>query len=425
MKHIILIILTTMVNVSLALAQTDLTESITDTYNEKADSLEYCLIENFLNKEKGIFWTTPQDVDHSSQFCYWQQAHAIDVIIYAYQRALKDGNTEKAEEYKQYMELWFTNHAGNYNGNTWVNPYTDDMAWIGLAIYHMAEALGGTKYYRNAKSICDNIANRQVTDATGTWLPWNTHDSFTTGYACTMAPSCLLAAKIYLYNGDEKYLNNAIAYYNYMNDHVVHTDGSVEDPPLTYTQGTFAEACRVLYHITGSSSYKTKAGNYLNYAFTSSRCTHNGLLRHEGTSMDQSIFKAVLIPYATNYIIDEDMQLTRRRSLLNLLQKNAQALWGHLDFDRYPQMYCPYYWGEDFDYSQTASMGAMVSGASLMENTTRACETIIQQKEEADGIENVITNDYHNDKIYNIQGVEVDSSYKGIIIRNGKKYINR
>ena len=352
-------------------ADDDLMPYIEGDYEGKADSLEYCLVENFMNKNKGTFWSTPNDVEHSSTYIYWQQAHALDVIIYAYERYVDEGRTEEAAIYKRYMERWYSNYANNYAGSTFTNPYTDDMAWIGLTIFHLGEALGVERYYRQARTIYTVIRSRKKTDSYGTYLPWNT-DAGAKANACTLSPSCLLATKLYEYFGGDTYLEDAEAYYQYLiQSGITKSDGRVEEPPLTYTQGTLGEALRRLYHITGKSDYKTKAALYINYAFTSSRCTSNGLLRHEGTSMDQSIFKAVLIPYAVNFVLDEEMLLARRKNILKYLQKNADALWNHLALERYPKTYCPYFWGETFNYSSTASMGAMVSGASLLENVCR------------------------------------------------------
>ena len=126
------------------------------------------------------------------------------------------------------------------------------------------------------------------------------------------------------------------------------------------------------------NKYKTLAHTYLNYAFTSGRCTNgSNILRHEGTSGDQSIFKAVLIPYAVNYVLDEEMPSSNRTNLCKLILKNTNTMWKNLDISRYPIVFCNYDWtkpytGEDKD----ASMGAMCSGSSLMENTARMCRTI-------------------------------------------------
>ena len=146
----------------------------------------------------------------------------------------------------------------------------------------------------------------------------------------------------------------------------------MEEPPLTYTQGTFGEACRRLYYITGESAYMAKAGAVLKYAFTSNRCTDSatGALRHEGTNMDQSLFKAVLIPYAVNYVLDDKADSRTARTIREKLQVNAKLLDRHLDRSRYPRMYCDYFWGTTFT-DGTASMGAQTSGASLMEGLAR------------------------------------------------------
>lgn len=404
----------------------DLTPYIRESYEGKADSLEYCFIENFLNKSKGIFWSTPKDVEKSSKYIYWQQAHAMDVIINAYERLMEEGREEEAAPYKTFMNRWYTNHAGNYNGSTWTNPYTDDMAWIGLTIVRMGEVTDKDTYYKMAKSIYATIAKRQKSDANGTYLPWNT-DAGAKANACTLAPSCLLAVKLYEYFGTESYLTDARAYYDYLiASGITKSDGRVEEPPLTYTQGTLGEAMRRLYHITGETNFKTKAGLYINYAFTSDRCTSKGLLRHEGTSMDQSIFKAVLIPYAVNFVLDEEMTLARRKSVMKYLQDNADALWKHLDLTRYPQTYCPYYWGESFDYSKTASMGAMTSGASLLEGVVRmnrklqeatSVKPIAEDQSSACSSEAVIA--------YNLAGQPVDPTTKGLLIIGGKKCYNR
>ena len=412
-----------------AWADTDLTPYIIGEYEGKADSLEYCLVENFMNKNKGTFWSTPNDIAGSSKYIYWQQAHAIDVIIYAYERYVEEGRLDEANTYKTYMTRWLSNYANNYAGSTFTNPYTDDMAWIGLSIFHLGEALGNDRYIKQARTIYAIIAARKKTDDIGTYLPWNT-DAGSKANACTLSPACLLATRLYEYFGTESYLADAEMYYKYLIDSgITKSDGRVEEPPLTYTQGTLGEAMRRLYHITGKADYKTKAALYLTYAFTNSRCTSKGLLRHEGTSMDQSIFKAVLIPYAVNFVLDDEMNDTRRRTIMKYLQNNADALWNHLDLSRYPKTYCPYYWGESFNYSEIASMGAMVSGASLLENVCRMNRKII---EAASGIRPVTydtdtegATDQSNDDTYNLAGQRIGEYGEGIFIKQGKKYIVR
>ena len=216
----------------------------------------------------------------------------------------------------------------------------------------------------------------------GLWLPWNT-DEGSGPNACTQSPATLIAAKLYQKYGTEKYLDYAKKLYAYTSKKIVKSDGRVEEPPLTYTQGTFGEACRILYHVTDESTaiknkYKSLAYTYLNYAFTSGRCTNGqNILRHEGTDGNQSIFKAVLIPYAVNYVLDDEMPTSNRTNLCRLIQKNTTTMWQNLDLSRYPIVFCNYDWTQPYTGADSdASMGASCSGASLMENSARMCEVI-------------------------------------------------
>lgn len=404
-----------------------LSKLVKTDYEGKADSLTKVFIKEFMNTSKGIFWITPKGANSSNTYIYWQQAHAIDVVIYAYERNLAAGNKAQANIYKNYVSKWFQNKGNNYSGGStgFENPYTDDMCWIALTLLRMGEVFDNNNYFTTAKKLFDNaIMARAVEEEKGMWLPWN--DSEGSGpNACTLSPACLIAAKLYMKYGTEKYLDYAEKFYTYMTNHITKSDGRVEEPPLTYTQGTFGEACRLLYHITGNFVYKNKAATYINYAFTNGRCTHNGLLRHEGTSMDQSLFKAVLIPYAVNFCLDEKMTINFRRTIVTALLKNADALWKNLDKEAYPKMYCPYYWGEAYDSSEAASMGAMASGASLLENVARMCKDLTTET----GIEiPLMAPDSQHGNIYSIDGTllrqgstDLQGLPTGIYVVNGKK----
>lgn len=344
-----------------------------------ADSCTTVLIDNFMNKNTGTFWSTPNDVKGETTYIYWQQAHAMDVVIWSYRR-IKKSDPELAKKYLGYMRKWVANDANNYN-NTYdnvgeyggfFNDFTDDMCWICLTLINMSKATGEMSYLQTAKDVYDNyIWPRAVTDAKGTGLPWQGSDrNPNSRNACTNAPGCLVAALLYNeYKGD--YLDKAITLYDYCIANMPDEE-RVEEPPLTYTQGTFGEACRQLYKITKEQKYMTKAGQVLLYAFQSNRCTNTEMrvLRHEGESMDQSIFKAVLIPYAVNYVLDEDAAPYTSRVLKELLYNNAEVLSKNLNRKLYPRMYAGYFWGEKFN-GTVASMGAQTSGASLMEGVAR------------------------------------------------------
>jgi predicted alpha-1,6-mannanase (GH76 family) len=333
-----------------------------------------------MNRKTGTFWSTPNDIEKSSTYIYWQQAHALDVVLYSYNR-IKDSEPEKAADFLDYINKWYENDANNYNNSKdkegeyggFYNDYTDDMCWICLTLLRMTEFTGEEKYATAAKDVFDKYIWPRATESPkGISLPWTTYDQDKNNKnACTNAPACLTAVLLYNKYKTKSYLDIAKQLYEFNIKNMPDAE-RVEEPPLTYTQGTFGEACRQLYHVTGEKSYMDKAGKVLYYAVTSNRCTDtsSGLLRHEGTSMDQSLFKAVYIPYAVNYVLDDKADTYTARAIKEKLLHNATALSKNLDRKMYPRMYADYFWGTTFTQG-TASMGAQASGASLMEGVAR------------------------------------------------------
>ena len=55
-------------------------------------------------------------MEHGSTNIYWQQAHALDVLIYSYAR-IKDSNPSLASKYLEYFGKWYDNDANNYNNS--------------------------------------------------------------------------------------------------------------------------------------------------------------------------------------------------------------------------------------------------------------------------------------------------------------------
>ncbi len=347
-----------------------------------ADSCTNVLVTNFLDKTTGTFWSTPNDVERSTEYIYWQQAHALDVLLYA------AGRSESLKEtYLGYARKWVQNYANNYNRDHrgegtyggFFNVWTDDMAWICLTLIHISEVSGDAQYAGVAREVFDRyIWPRRKSYSGGMALPWTSRPEDVANFnACTNAPSCLVAAKLHPLYKEGGYLEIAKTLYQACVDHMPDEERA-EEPPLTYTQGTLGEACRQLYHLTGEKKYMDKAGKVLKYAFVSNRCNDSatGVLRHEGTSMDQSIFKAVLIPYAVNYVLDEKADAITAQVIREKLMLNAKTLGKHLDRRQYPRMYCDYFWGTTFA-GGNASMGAQTSGASLMEGVARMLENTL------------------------------------------------
>lgn len=349
-------------------------------WTEAADSLNFILVEQFLNKDKGIFWGSAKNALNNSDILYWQQAHYINVLVYAYER-IRDSQEpqyqELAKEYERYFQLWLQNHANNWHTpNSFYNGYTDDMCWMVLTLLHMSEATKDERYYQEAKSLYDNdiITRASDNDGYGWALPWNDQNSVRN--ACTNNPACIGASLLYLKTGNKKYLEDAQKLYAYIVKRILTSDGKLETTPLSYTQGTFIEAARLLYHLTNDSKYLEKAKYVMDQTLHAGWCTKNGLLRNEGTSADQSIFKAIFVPYAVNFALDEAVDFKMRDDVRSFLLENARTLWqNNLNRKAWPKMYCHFYWGQtwsDEDEAQyKGSTGAHASGCSLLENVVR------------------------------------------------------
>ena len=104
--------------------------------------------------------------------------------------------------------------------------------------------------------------------------------------------------------------------------------------------------------------------------------------------MDQALFKAVLIPYAVHFVLDESVPKARRDEIRASLIRNGEMLERTLDRSSWPRMYACYFWGKTWtEWAATnqaeldkfggtlsgykVAMSAQASGASLMEGLAR------------------------------------------------------
>lgn len=134
------------------------------------------------------------DSNGNEDFHYWPQAHALDVLIDAYQRT---GETK----YKNYFGQWFEG-VKIKNGNTFYNEYYDDMEWNALAILRAWQVTGETKYKEAALEIWEYI-KVGWNDNAGGGITWKKGQEYSKN-ACSNGPAAILAARLYQEFGDEK-----------------------------------------------------------------------------------------------------------------------------------------------------------------------------------------------------------------------------
>jgi len=362
-----------------------------------ADSCTFVLVNQFLNTTGGWFWSSAKNVANNSSNNYWGQAYPMHTLLFSHER-IKDANPTLAATYRNYFDLWVKNNGHNWYGgdkkNGFYGSYTDDMAWIALTLMHMEEVKGITKNGDNGNVLAEQIYGymtepvRILEDDEGWGLKWRLPEAGDgdNRNACTNTPAMIVACKLYQKTGTQKYLDDAIKLFDFMTKtgNRVRPNGAVSGTPLTYTQGTWIEACRLLYHITGDTKYRDRATICVQYTMdpTGSCTTTAGILRSEGNSGDQSNFKGGLIPYMVDYANDEDMPANTRQQVKTFLIFNAKTLWlTGLDHSKYPQMFCNFIWNQLYIYNVSVpstdanycpgSLGAHNSGAALLEGITR------------------------------------------------------
>lgn len=337
-----------------------------------ADSASFVLVDQFLDKRKGTFCYTEGDRLQNSFNCYWQNAHAMDVVVDAYLRRKSDPVLKA--EYEGCFRRWRAANGNNYDGDKgttgFKNGFTDDMSWIVLTLLRMYEATGEADYFAAARDTYDLYIITRWTDVDGGGLPWKLPDQPDKN-ECTNAPACLIACRLYDLTQQQCYLRDAVRIYNWMAAVLFNAEtGALGQIPLSYTQGTFLEAARQLYHLTGDGRYLRDAVQAARYNITAPGMLYDGLLRNEGDDANNTIFRGIFMRYAVRLANDRAVDAAFRRRLGDFIRHNAIACWTRgVDKADYPRMFFGAYWGTTrAEYG--GDLGCNVSAATLLEAMT-------------------------------------------------------
>lgn len=299
-------------------------EEIGIDWNNAANSSSTALIHSFWNTGEKYF---NYDSKGNTDFHYWPQAHALDVLVDAYMRTGDD-------TYKRYFEQWFEG-VKIKNKHTFLNDYYDDMEWNALALLRVYKVTNETKYKEAALEIWEDIKGGW-NDHAGGGICWvKGHNSGKN--ACSNGPACILAARLYQEFGDEKNKEWALKIYNWekttlfnnqngmVYDHIEGETGEIKkDWIFTYNQGTFIGSAVELHKISGEKSYLSDA--VLAADYTTSSLVSNSLLKSEGTG-DGGLFKGIFIRYLTELIQQNRLDVTDKKRYIQFMKYNAETLW--------------------------------------------------------------------------------------------------
>lgn len=302
-----------------------------DTYRVEdwsavADTASAALISSFWNEE-GYFNYGSDGSDMGFQ--YWPNAHAMDVVIDAYLRTGDD-------KYLKYFEPWYRGVFAK-NGNTYLNPFYDDMQWNALTMLRMYEITEKQEYLNTVLFLWEDIIGgweESYADGGISWVKNQRHSK----NACSNGPASLLATRLYQLTEEQEYLDWALEIYEWQKstlynrssgavyDNINGITGEINTVALTYNQGTFLGTAVNLYLITGERVYLNDAQKIAN--FTVSKCIDaaTNVLRNEGTG-DNALFKGIFVRYFL-YLLDvQELDQAYRNKFENFLTHNATELW--------------------------------------------------------------------------------------------------
>ena len=350
-------------------------------WDAAADSAVNVLVDRFMDKNTGTFWTISDNVEPGlSTFNYWPQAHAMDVIVDAYLR-IKDSDPERAGQYEKYMASWHKNRANNYNGPDYYNAYTDDMEWIVLTLLRMYEATGVQEYFDFARDTYDKwIITRWTDDENEGGIRWSL-DAGNSKNACSNGPAAICAMRLYGFTSEQKYLDDAVKIYGWLSENLYNPStgmvadnmagGKVNGGALSYNQGTFMGAAHLLYKATKDSRYLAEAMKAARHQMDS-RST-DGIMNAEAdkANSDNALFKGIFIRYATLMVNDTVFDFRFREELKRYISQNAITCWSDgIDKSEGSDMFFNYDWRSPYT-GENGYLNPQVSATTLIEAMTR------------------------------------------------------
>lgn len=343
-------------------------------WESAADSATTVLVNHYWSTERHVFTLINDDFDftQSVDYTYWQEAHAMDVIIDAY---LRTGD----KKYSDMFPLWYegVKKCNWQDRNGFRGEYYDDTAWIALTIMRMYEATKEDKYLETAKDLWAYLQGAWDDENGG--LAW-TVKKRNSKNACTMGPSTILGVHIHNVTKDQADLEWAKKIYEWEYNNLYNpASGAVYDnyntdtqelstTTLSYNQGTFGGAAYALYKATGEQSYLQTARKAFYYGMTSSNIidTGNNIIRDEGNNHNNELFKGIYMRYLVQILDEPALESIYRNKFATFLNNNAETAWRNGVKKNDLQMYFSSNWAQPITGS-TSNMECQVAGCTLLE----------------------------------------------------------
>jgi predicted alpha-1,6-mannanase (GH76 family) len=343
------------------------TATVESSYNWElvADSSSRALIENYWNPEEKYF--NYGNNGSKTDFHYWPQAHALDVMLDAYART---GDSY----YLPFIHQWFEGVPVK-NGGNFLNRYIDDMEWNALAMLRAYQLTGDEKFLEAVDVLWGDIRAHWNENAGG-GLMWEKQDPFGKN-ACSNGPAAILAARLFREKKNFDDLEWAKRIYHWQRntlfdeqsgaiwDNIKQSDEGLKINKnwiFTYNQGTFIGAATELFNLTGDSLYLQDAIKATDYTLESLINQADGLLKDEG-GHDGGLFKGIFIRYFTQLTRHHALTGETKERYTRFLFHQAENLLEH-GTDRENMLFGSYWKNRP---GETADLTVILSGSMLLE----------------------------------------------------------
>jgi predicted alpha-1,6-mannanase (GH76 family) len=298
-------------------------------WNVIAEEFQNNLSKNFWNDELKIMnQEAPYSEGCNARFCYWWQAHVVDILVDGYLRT-------KELRYIEKIDILLEGVVIQNKGDLYNNFY-DDMEWMALALLRAYDATGKEKYKAYVIELWEDIKTAWNSNMGG-GMSWK-KDQLDYKNTPANAPAAILAARLFQRFKNEEDLKWALLIYYWNRDNLVDLetgfvwdglnrlgDGKIDkDWEYTYCQGVFLGAALELYKITNKESFLNDSKKTADAAIKRLTDPQSGLLPDEGKD-DCGLFKGIFIRYLAQLIIERP----ETSNFKVMLESNAKSLYNY------------------------------------------------------------------------------------------------
>lgn len=193
-----------------------------------------------------------------------QAANEMDVLD-ARQQYLKPVNKAIDQYYSEKSPVAYQDYV---TAERLSSRFYDDNQWIAIAYLDAYHRTREARYLKKAIMVYDYMITG-IDDKAGGGLYWKEGD-FSTKNTCSNAPAILVALQLYKMTKEKKYMETALAVYNWTNktlrapdglfyDAIKISSGEIDRKFYTYNTGAMLQANALLFGITAEKKYLTEA----------------------------------------------------------------------------------------------------------------------------------------------------------------------